>query len=94
MSIWSKIIESVSGNVSAYFYEEVIREIVNNSSAHRDYRKNSEIVIKQYPNKLVIQNAGGFPQGVTLDNLLTVPSNKQLRKFIDELKSKGMLKTE
>lgn len=43
-----------------FFNEDVIREIVNNAFAHRDYRRNSEIVIKQYPHKLVIQNAGGF----------------------------------
>ena len=29
MSIWSKIIESVSGNVSASFNEEALRDVVN-----------------------------------------------------------------
>ena len=32
-----------------YFNEEVIRESINNAIAHRDYRRNSETVIKQYP---------------------------------------------
>jgi len=49
-----------------FFNEDVIREIVNNAFAHRDYRINSEIVIKQYQNKLSIHNAGGFPKGVNL----------------------------
>lgn len=74
-----------------FFNEEVIREIVNNAFAHRDYRKNSEIVIKQYPNKLVIQNAGGFPQGVTLDNLLTVPSTPRNRLLADVLSKTGVV---
>ena len=63
----------------SYFNEMVIREIVNNAFAHRDYRKNSEIVIKLYPTKMEIINAGGFPQGVTLENLLTVPSTPRNR---------------
>ena len=33
-----------------YFNENVIREIVNNAFAHRDYRRNSEIVIILYTN--------------------------------------------
>ena len=74
-----------------FFNEEVIREIVNNAFAHRDYRRNSEIVIKQYPHKLVIQNAGGFPQGVNLDNLLTVPSTPRNRLLADVLSKTGVV---
>ena len=47
-----------------YFNEEVIREAINNAIAHRDYRRTSETVIKQYPQRMVIMNAGGFPLGV------------------------------
>lgn len=74
-----------------FFNEDVIREIVNNAFAHRDYRRNSEIVIKQYPHKLVIQNAGGFPQGVNLDNLLTVPSTPRNRLLADVLSKTGVV---
>ena len=74
-----------------FFNEDVIREIVNNSFAHRDYRINSEIVIKLYPNKLIIQNAGGFPKGVTLDNLLTVPSTPRNRLLADVLSKTGIV---
>lgn len=55
-----------------FFNEEVIREAINNAIAHRDYRRTSETVIKQYPQKMVIMNAGGFPLGVNIDNLLRV----------------------
>ena len=74
-----------------FFNEDVIREFVNNAFAHRDYRRNSEIVIKQYQNKLIIQNAGGFPQGVNLRNLLTVPSTPRNRLLADVLSKTGVV---
>lgn len=74
-----------------FFNEDVVREVVNNAFAHRDYRRNSEIVIKQYPNKLEIINAGGFPQGVTQDNLLTVPSTPRNRLLADVLSKTGIV---
>ena len=74
-----------------YFNEEVIREALNNAIAHRDYRRNSETVIKQYPQKLVITNAGGFPVGVTIENLLTVPSTPRNRLLADVLSKTGIV---
>ena len=43
-----------------YFNEMVTREMVNNAFSHRDYRKNSEIVIKLYPARMDVINAGAF----------------------------------
>lgn len=74
-----------------FFNEDVIREVLNNAFAHRDYRRNSEIVIKMYPTRLDIINAGGFPQGVTLDNLLTVPSTPRNRLIADVLSKTGLV---
>lgn len=74
-----------------YFNEDVIREVVNNAFAHRDYRRNSEIVIKLYPTRLDIINAGGFPQGVSLENLLTVPSTPRNRLLADVLSKTGVV---
>lgn len=74
-----------------YFNEEVIREAVNNSIAHRNYRMNSEIVIKQYPMRLDIINPGGFPTGVTPENILTVPSTPRNRLFADVLEKTGVV---
>jgi len=74
-----------------FFNEEVIREIVNNAFAHRNYRMASEIVIKLYPTKLVIVNAGGFPKGVTIENLLTVPSTPRNRLLSDVLSKTGIV---
>lgn len=74
-----------------FFNEDVIREIINNAFAHRDYRRNSEIVIKMYPTRLDVINAGGFPQGVSLDNLLTVPSTPRNRLIADTLSKTGIV---
>ena len=74
-----------------FFNEDVIRELINNAFAHRDYRKSSEIVLKQYPAKLEILNAGGFPHGVTIDKLLTVPSTPRNRLLADVLAKTGIV---
>lgn len=74
-----------------YFNEEVIRESINNAITHRDYRRNSETVIKQYPQKLIITNIGGFPLGVTIDNLLTIPSTPRNRLLADVLSKTGIV---
>lgn len=74
-----------------YFNEEVIREVVNNAFAHRDYRLQSEIVIKQYPTKLIVISPGGFPLGVTLDNILTVSSTPRNRLLADVLALTGIV---
>lgn len=74
-----------------FFNEEVIREIVNNAFSHRDYRFGSEIVIKQYPMKLTIINGGGFPNGVSVDNLLTTPSTPRNRLLADVLSKTGIV---
>ena len=74
-----------------FFNEEVIREVVNNAFAHRDYRLQSEIVIKQYPTKLAILSPGGFPLGVTLDNILTVSSTPRNRLLADVLALTGIV---
>ena len=74
-----------------FFNEDVIREVANNAFAHRNYRVNSEIVVKQYPTKLVVINAGGFPKGVTIDNLLTTPSMPRNRLLADILAKTGIV---
>lgn len=74
-----------------FFNEEVIREVINNAFAHRDYRLASEIVIKQYPTKLSVISPGGFPIGVTLENILTVSSTPRNRLLTDVLAATGIV---
>jgi ATP-dependent DNA helicase RecG len=74
-----------------YFNEEVIRESINNAISHRDYRRTSEIVIKQFPQRLDVINAGGFPIGVTLENLIKIPSTPRNRLLADILQKTGIV---
>ena len=74
-----------------YFNEEVIRESINNAIAHRDYRRTSETVIKQFPQKMIIMNSGGFPLGVTIENLLRVQSTPRNRLLADVLAKTGIV---
>jgi ATP-dependent DNA helicase RecG len=98
--IW-ELVNSKNGNVpvqsGAYiftipsFNEVVIREAVLNAITHRDYTIGSDVVIKQYPQKLVISNPGGFPKGVNLDNLVTVSSTPRSRLMAEVLEKTGLV---
>lgn len=74
-----------------YFNREVIREAINNAIAHRNYGLSSETVIKQYPSRLDIVSPGGFPLGVSLENLLTVSSTPRNRLLTDVLQKTGIV---
>lgn len=73
------------------FNEEVIREALNNAIAHRSYGIQGEIVVKQYPTKMVFVNPGGFPHGVTVDNILYVQSTPRNRLLADVLSKTGLV---
>lgn len=67
------------------------REAVLNAIAHRDYTITSEVVIRQYPKKIWINNPGGFPKGVTIDNLLTVSSTPRSRLMAEIMEKTGLV---
>lgn len=73
------------------FNEEVIREAILNAIAHRDYTITSEVVVKQFPNKITIINPGGFPKGVTIENILTVSSTPRSRLMTEILEKTGLV---
>lgn len=73
------------------FIEDVIREALNNAIAHRAYSINGEIVVKQYPTKMIFVNPGGFPHGVTVDNILYVQSTPRNRLLADVLSKTGLV---
>ncbi len=62
------------------FNERVIREAILNAVSHRDYRHPSSIFVRQYPKRMEIVSPGGFPDGITVDNLLwrQLPRNRRL----------------
>ena len=52
------------------FNEGVVREALLNAASHRNYQMGGNIFIRQYNRKLIIENPGGFPLGVTTENIL------------------------
>ncbi|WP_294113487.1 ATP-binding protein [uncultured Fibrobacter sp.] len=69
------------------YNEKSIREALLNAICHRSYLIHSDVVVRQSPDYLEITNAGGFPIGVDLDNILTtnsVPRNKLLCEVLQK----------
>lgn len=62
------------------FDEAVVREAVQNAVCHRDYKLPGSIFIRQFPRKLEIISPGGFPPGITKENILwkQVPRNRRI----------------
>jgi ATP-dependent DNA helicase RecG len=48
----------------------VIREAILNAVSHRDYRHAGSVFVKQYPTKIELVSPGGFPPGITPENIL------------------------
>jgi len=67
------------GDIPA-FNEKVVREAILNAVAHRDYRLAGSVFVRQYPRKLQIVSPGGFPPGITADNIYRrqLPRNRRL----------------
>ena len=62
------------------FSERVVREAILNAISHRDYLHGGNIFIRQYPRKLTIESPGGFPLGITPENILDrqLPRNRRI----------------
>jgi ATP-dependent DNA helicase RecG len=62
------------------FNEGAIRESILNAVSHRDYRLAGSVFIRQFPRRIVIVSPGGFPQGITPENILDrqQPRNRRI----------------
>jgi len=88
---WNEFIEISDGifRKNIYNYEpEVIREVIANALAHRNYTTRGDIFINLYTDKLEIHSPGLLPLGVTPDNILTksIQRNQILAKLLYDLK--------
>lgn len=72
------------------FDETVIREALLNAISHRDYRNGGSVRILQFPRHIEIISPGGFPNGITTDNILdqSFPRN---RRIADALQRCGLI---
>lgn len=66
------------------FDEQSIREALNNAVIHRDYLLSESSFVMQYPTKIVIKSPGGFPEGITIQNIIyeSKPRNKLLADIL------------
>jgi len=71
---WKEGIEVTDGIFRKNIYNyspEVIRELVANAFAHRNYSMRGDIFINLYNDRLEIHSPGLLPLGVTPENILT-----------------------
>lgn len=71
------------------FSEKVFQEALLNALSHRDYLNMGAVYVKHYPDRVVIENPGAFPEGVNEKNIITHPStprNKLIAETLQRLK--------
>jgi len=72
------------------FDKRAIREAIVNSFSHRDYTKLGRVRVIITDEGLTISNPGGFIEGVTVNNLLTVEPQGRNPLLSDALKRVGL----
>jgi ATP-dependent DNA helicase RecG len=62
------------------FSEGAVREAFLNAVSHRDYRHPGSVFIRQYARRIEIVSPGGFPPGITAENILDqqLPRNRRI----------------
>lgn len=88
---WNEFLEVSDGIFRKNIYNyppEVIREIIANAFAHRNYTMRGDIFINLYHDRLEIHSPGLLPLGVTPKNILSqsVQRNALLSKLFYDLK--------
>ena len=71
----------------ADFSEKVFQEALLNALSHRDYQQMGAVYVKHYPDKIVIENPGGFLAGITAENIITHPSSPRNKLIAETLQS-------
>lgn len=62
------------------FSEAAVREGILNAVSHRDYRSGGSVFLRQYARRIEIVSPGGFPAGITPENILyrQYPRNRRI----------------
>ncbi|MCB9264782.1 MAG: putative DNA binding domain-containing protein [Lewinellaceae bacterium] len=68
--------------------EVVLRELLINAIAHRDYSRQAYIEIRKYDHYIEFESPGGFPDGITIHNYLrkSNPRNPYIMDILRETK--------
>lgn len=71
------------------YSEKVFQEALLNALSHRDYESMASVYVKQYPDHIMIENPGGFLDGINETNIIThasSPRNKLIAETLQRLK--------
>jgi len=72
------------------FDERAVREALLNAVSHRDYRHGGSVFVRQYPRRIEIVSPGGFPPGITRENMLW-EQNPRNRRIAEVLAKCGLV---
>lgn len=61
------------------FDERSVREVVLNAVSHRNYQLGGSVFVRQHARRLVVESPGGFPPGITAENVLDRQSPRNRR---------------
>lgn len=72
------------------FDETPVREALLNAVTHRDYRLGGSVFIRQFARRLEVTSPGGFPPGITPENILDW-QNPRNRRLAEALSRCGLI---
>lgn len=66
------------------FNERPVREAILNAVSHRNYQLGGSIFVRQFPRRLEVDSPGGFPLGITVENILDRqnPRNRRIAEIL------------
>jgi ATP-dependent DNA helicase RecG len=67
-----------------------VREALLNAVAHRDYRLGGSVFVRQYARRLELVSPGGFPPGITTENIVD-QQNPRNRRLAEALAQGGLI---
>jgi ATP-dependent DNA helicase RecG len=65
-------------------------EAILNTVCHRDYRLGGSVFVRQFSRRLEVISPGGFPPGITTENILD-QQNPRNRRLAEALSKCGMI---
>ena len=80
-----------SGSVSRAYSQVAVRELIANALVHRDYSLSGQVRVAIEGTTLSVSSPGGFPDGITIDNLLTAPPQARNPLIADAFKRAGLV---
>jgi ATP-dependent DNA helicase RecG len=66
------------------YNERVVREAILNAVSHRNYQLSGSVFVRQYRDRLEIESPGGFPHGITRENIVfrQAPRNRLIAEIL------------